>query len=403
MNIKSHAFRVIVYVLNIYGLIAASSSARAQAAVTPVLSGASSSNSALLQASARAPRLLLYPELSRPMELLELIDSVKLSAQRSEGLLVSSGTERGFIHAALILANARNLNVPAFTGLLIADARPENVLFSRINIALIKLSQGDRDTYVSYRFRATLERWQLALSHCARSSGLGLMAPKCGLTPEEVALLSDGAIWSWWKTYVMDRLFQEPFYGEPGRHGANVSSSRFKDANYIHSDRLFKAIWQLANQGNAQGEQVDLTDSGQRTTLIDAISKSGKSVALWDVSDSWQFTKVEDQLSGIFSAITSVGTPQGLVLAGFLPKQRAARPARRAFSDTQPSIYRGFGPSPRLDYRLIPFSELPKWTEAKASERRSGPVDVMTLTGLPLLNSLAISACANWVEPSNGR
>ncbi|MCM2278662.1 MAG: hypothetical protein NDJ89_11365 [Oligoflexia bacterium] len=188
---------------------------------------------------------------------------------------VAVGTERGFIAAALN---------PKATHLLLTDATPSVTLYNRINIALLKLAQGDLKTYRALRLKSGAEEWRTRAARL-RSEGR--------LDPASAELLSSEAVWKNWKFSVRDSSGFEAFHRRPGREDL------FFRANYLHDPKLFERISRLAREDRIQAVTMNLADDEALRALTHELKNARLKVSVVDLSNAW-WPQYLDPASGAF-------------------------------------------------------------------------------------------------------
>jgi hypothetical protein len=217
------------------------------------------------------------------------------------GLLVSVGTERAFITAAI--------NPKAVTHVLMLDYDLENVFYNQMNIALLQASH-DRKDYLRLRLSASPAVWQQR----ARDPRL----------PVELrGLLSSPENWKWWQREVRVNERMRDFHSNPEgfmpeikRRKRQLEEVKFKSSNYIWRDDLFSRVHQLAREGKLQALQLDFSNENEVEKVVEALSKSkAPKLSILDLSNAWWSQYIgKDQTARALELFKPVSQSKSLLL-----------------------------------------------------------------------------------------
>jgi len=181
-----------------------------------------------------------------------------------QGLLLSVGTERGFISAAMAQGHIQ--------GLVFLDLNPNVVLFNLMNKALLALA-NDRNDYLHLRLQADFKQLQNQL---AKKNRL--------LSKENLNLLKRPELWAWWQQHVQNSSAWLSFH-RPAEQNTDAS---FKEVNYLFDDHLFATLSSLAKTDRIFVYQGDLLSHESLMQISRVSEYLDLPYALIDLSNSWQ-------------------------------------------------------------------------------------------------------------------
>ncbi|MCM2322328.1 MAG: hypothetical protein NDJ90_03605 [Oligoflexia bacterium] len=209
------------------------------------------------------------------------------------GVHVSVGTERGFIGAAFN---------PAATHVLLVDMTPTVTQFNQINVALLKLADGDLTAYRQLRLKASAAEWQKRATELLAAGRLDRSSAE---------LLSSKAVWENWKFGVRENQ------GFAGMHVRPGKEDFFYGANYLHDKKLFARLSALAREDRIQAVTMNLTDETQLRQLVSAMKTAKLPLSALDVSNAWwpQYMPAEQGgFARMLGAFEEVSQPKSLLM-----------------------------------------------------------------------------------------
>lgn len=187
----------------------------------------------------------LAPNETNPEHALPIYEKMK------PGMLVTVGTERGFLHAGMS---------PSVTHLALVDVDEMVVRFNEINTALLRASRN-LDDYRWLRLEASRADW------AARKIPI------------------DAKAWEWWEEKV--RLSRGTSANEVFLiHGSGAEFS--SEANYLRSPEQFARVKKLADEDRIYSIHADLADSKSGGAIAKALGKQNLRVTAIDVSNAWE-------------------------------------------------------------------------------------------------------------------
>lgn len=186
------------------------------------------------------------------------------------GLVISVGSERGFIDLAL----AKNV-----THLLLTDNNRAVVLFNSINIALLKLAENQA-SYLYLRLDATIENWREKVHH------------SINLDDESKRLLTDKRSFDFWIKMVR-KCKKLGFYAlHQWHHKRPLPPLRpyiqtyFKNSNYLQNNNLFNRLSSLAKRNRIQAVHIDFSEE-KLLDLVQLLEFKKIRLSVIDVSNAW--------------------------------------------------------------------------------------------------------------------
>ncbi|MGE3683146.1 MAG: hypothetical protein AB7G93_15595 [Bdellovibrionales bacterium] len=207
----------------------------------------------------------------------------------SPGMLVTVGTERGFMEAA---------NAPSINRLVIIDKSEAVITYNQINILLLRMAK-DRDHYLRLRLRPDIEEWNAA----ARFAGLS--------SEEQRFLVRHQAQW---KIRVAEHYLFRNFHRPPRANAA------FAEVNYLFDDGLFAPIQDLARTGGIETYHIDLEDLEKVTELIVRLRLIGLPLSILDLSNAWMGRYLSREgLTHLIAELNGLASDKSLLVITDLP------------------------------------------------------------------------------------
>lgn len=210
-----------------------------------------------------------------------------ITRQVQPGVILSVGTERGFILGAQI---AHSTNNSPLNHLVLLDYNQNVNLINRYNVALLDLSLVDNlADYMHLRLNASFEEIQDALSSRVVSD-------------ETAQILSSSSNFFKWKRRVRNagsNFVWEKFYNPPRTSMIplrRIRARQFSESVYLHDEPLFFAIQALAKSGRIRVTQTDLTSDKDLDDIRDWIEESRLPLSILDISNAWQRRYMNRQL-----------------------------------------------------------------------------------------------------------
>ncbi len=203
-------------------------------------------------------------------------DSIPIVKEAPSGAYVSVGFERSFVGAAI---------TPAATHLVILDRNPNLVQLARYNAGLLALAR-DRADYLQLRLKGNAEtiRQRTENSQVASDYRQALLDP-------ETEKLFDIHV----REKRTDHFFFGPwgagrretfsvFHSPPPNKGGEYG---YRDANYLHDDKLFERLQAMARAGNISAAKAELSDKTQVKSVVAKLAERSVGLSVLDVSDTW--------------------------------------------------------------------------------------------------------------------
>lgn len=208
----------------------------------------------------------LYPNETNPIRALEILQS-----QNSDGYLLSIGSERVFVTAAMA----------GFEGIIFTDYSPSILYFNQINTGLIAIARNMED-YRHLRLAASQEEWKSAISIFKLQN----QDPRFDEILEQLATPD---AFNWWSQNIRTAGFailetrwkarMQPLHAGDGHIYRNV--------NYLYNPVLFERLHRIIRAKNFEFARVDYNDPAQVKALSDSIRQRGIHLAMVDMSNLW--------------------------------------------------------------------------------------------------------------------
>jgi hypothetical protein len=204
----------------------------------------------------------LYPNERYPQKAQDLY------ANAISGALISVGTERGLINAALF----RNV-----THIIQIDRDPQAVFFNQINLALLKYANS-REEYLFYRLLATSDQWFFAGSnsddHFVKMT------------------LKNVQTFQWWNKNVRENRNFSEFHRPPARRRwrpkwLGQSIKPFQGGHYLYDDSAYKRLQKLARSDRIAILEFELQDTERFLSLVDWLESIQIPLSVIDISNTW--------------------------------------------------------------------------------------------------------------------
>lgn len=215
-------------------------------------------------------RALLFgqsTEFLRPNELEPMKARPFLEASTA-GALISVGTERGFLTAALVN------NV---THLFLVDRSFAVTVYNRINAALLKLSRDqDRLHYLSLRKAKNHSVWIQALRESNEQ-----------FNETELALLRNPEAFNFWRETSQKRRL---YLAMGGQHRLTEKSGygRFENVNYLQYDNQFSPLQKLAKKNRIIALNFSLAQEKPLREFTEFLKSARIKINVLDISNAWQ-------------------------------------------------------------------------------------------------------------------
>lgn len=204
---------------------------------------------AAVSAEPDIPGIFLPPNERHPILLLQELDDY------IEGALISVGTERGLMTAAI----AKNI-----TSIVQVDYDPSTVRYNLINRELLKISKSRLD-YFKLRMSLNSSTWKI------RGAG---------------TLLAEESNFEFFSEEISRSGFDLFHAAKPERDDNALGLRPFAGANYLFDDHAYNRVSRLAREGKIEVEQLDLADSAAVEALIAKLTKTTP-ISVFDISNAW--------------------------------------------------------------------------------------------------------------------
>ena len=180
------------------------------------------------------------------------------------GAYISVGTERGIFGA---------IQAPQITHLILADYSAHICFFNKMNIALIRLSHGDRKLYRFFRQESLHQDWKDAVSKAT------------DLSPSDAMMLNSFEHYDKWTKAARRPLHPEAVDFEIGE---NQFGQHFAgDVHYVFNDKAFEKIYRLIADNKVDVILLNLADPYGVPTLGKAMSRANVPLSVIDISNAW--------------------------------------------------------------------------------------------------------------------
>ncbi len=220
-------------------------------------------------------------------------NSRDILAQAPDGVLVSVGTERGFISASL---------GAGIDHLIQLDSSFEVVAYNQINAVLLALSRT-REDYLFLRFQADHSRWVSRLASSAFDN------------PMYRKILSS-THWDAWNRDV--RAAKSHDYSDFHRRWDGQKKpchDCFSGANYLFDDVLYTKLAEMAKAGNIEAHFADFGRVNYIESMFRDMTATGKKISILDLSNAWepQYLTTE-KLARLLETIKPYVHPKAILL-----------------------------------------------------------------------------------------
>lgn len=191
-----------------------------------------------------------------------------------EGVYISVGTERGLMSV---------IQAPKVTHLLLVDRDEHVCRYNNINFALLKMSQGNRETYLHLRQKATFEEWKAA----------ALLTPD--LTENERTLVSFEGFYNFWlksrqtlHTQSLLGLTDALFLKKAISFEDPPTPYHFvKGVHYLYDEAAFQKVYKMVFEGRVQSILMNLKTVEDVKVVAEALKSKSLSLSAVDISNAW--------------------------------------------------------------------------------------------------------------------
>jgi hypothetical protein len=228
------------------------------------------------------------------------------------GVIVSVGTERGFILAGMV---NRATGYSAANRLLLADDNLRANNYNRYNIALLDLTRpGDIDEFKRLRETNSFDQIQSLLRQ-----------RQVSVSSREI--LSNPVVFNQWLEWVRgeDYSVWEGFNRPPVRSLNPFRAARarqFTDAVYAHNPEIFNSVQAMAKSQRITVANINLTSRRDVNDLRDLVLASDEPLSVLDISNVWQRAySTAGELEYLFATMSVVADDGAIVqITNQLPK-----------------------------------------------------------------------------------